>query len=167
VPEQPDKGDCIDATYAVVNIHKYEEGTMRRQGLVVVGVVIVLVSPSSILLGAVQLPLAPVRASGQTVTPVFEGWYENSDGTYSLSFGYFNRNSEEVLEIPIGPNNFMKPGNQNQGQPTQFHPRRHWGVFAARVPVDFGNQRVIWHLPNPILIRYSEASTGLTSLNDQ
>ncbi len=119
---------------------------MRKQGFVVVGVVIALVAPSSTLLGAMQLPLAPVRASGQTVTPVFGGWYENSDGTYSLSFGYFNRNSEEVLEIPIGPNNFMKPGNLNQGQPTQFHPRRHWGVFAVKVPADFGIQRVIWTL---------------------
>ena len=119
---------------------------MRRQGFVVVGVVMALVAPSSTLLGAMQLSLTPVRASGQTVTPVFEGWYENSDGTYSLSFGYFNRNSKEVLEIPIGPNNFMKPGNLNQGQPTQFHARRHWGFFAVKVPADFGNQRVIWTL---------------------
>ncbi len=119
---------------------------MRKQGFFVVGVVIALVAPSSTVLGAMQLPLAPVRASGQTVTPVFGGWYQNSDGTYSLSFGYFNRNSEEVLEIPIGPNNFMKPGNPNQGQPTQFHPRQHWGVFAVSVPADFGNQRVVWTL---------------------
>lgn len=119
---------------------------MRTQRFVVVGVVIALVIAGGILPGAAQLPLAPVSASGQTVTPAFEGWYENPDGTYSLSFGYFNRNLEEVLEIPIGPNNFIEPGDLNQGQPTRFHPRRHWGVFAVKVPADFGDERIVWTL---------------------
>jgi hypothetical protein len=91
-----------------------------------------------------QLPFASVKSNGQTVTPAYEGWYRNSDGTFSLSFGYFNRNSEEVVRIPIGPDNFIEPGNQNQGQPTEFHPRRHWGVFAVRVPADFGDKKVTW-----------------------
>src|SRR3954471_12342185 len=81
-------------------------------------------------------PLAPVRPSGQTVTPVYEGWYRNPDGTYSLSFGYFNRNSSETLEIPTGPDNSVGPGAPNQGQPTHFDPRRHWGVFAIVVPAN-------------------------------
>lgn len=95
---------------------------------------------------AAQVLLAPVRAAGQSVTPVFEGWYRNPDGTFSLSFGYFNRNAEEVLEIPIGPQNSMAPGRPDGGQPTHFAPRRHWGVFAVRVPADFGEKRVIWTL---------------------
>src|SRR5215217_7768121 len=57
-----------------------------------------------------QGPLAPLKASGQTVTPAFEGWYRNPDGTFSISFGYYNRNTEESLEIPIGPDNFVEPG---------------------------------------------------------
>ena len=93
-----------------------------------------------------QLPLGPVKASGQTVTPAFEGWYRNSDGSYSISFGYYNRNSEETLEIPIGPDNNISPGPQNQGQPTHFETRRHWGVFAVRVPADFGEKKVVWTL---------------------
>lgn len=93
-----------------------------------------------------QLPLAPLRGSGQTVTPVFEGWYRNPDGTFSLSFGYFNRNTEEVVEIPIGSDNFLWPGAPDQGQPSHFQPRRHWGVFAVKVPADFGEQKVIWTL---------------------
>jgi hypothetical protein len=40
-----------------------------------------------------QLPFAPESAAGMTITPAFEGWYENPDGTYSLSFGYYNRNT--------------------------------------------------------------------------
>ncbi len=96
--------------------------------------------------GVAQIPLTPVKESGQTVTPVFEGWYPNPDGTYSLSFGYFNRNAAEVVEIPIGPDNFIQPGDPNQGQPTSFQPRRHWGVFAVKVPADFGDQKVVWTL---------------------
>ena len=95
---------------------------------------------------ATQIPLSPVRDAGQTVTPAYEGWYPNPDGTYMLSFGYFNRNREEVLDIPVGPNNFVSPGVENQGQPTRFHPQRHWGVFTVRVPADFGEKRLTWTL---------------------
>ena len=102
----------------------------------------VLVSLTSVA----QIPLAPPVTKGQTVTPVFEGWYRNPDGTYSLSFGYFNRNYEEVLEIPIGSDNFFEPGPQNRGQPTHFQPRRHWGVFAVTVSADFGYERLVWTL---------------------
>ena len=93
-----------------------------------------------------DIPLAPPSKKGQTVTPVFEGWYKNPDGTFNLSFGYFNRNYGEALEIPIGPDNFFEPGPANQGQPTHFQPRRHWGVFAITVPADFGYERLVWTL---------------------
>ncbi|MCH8301512.1 MAG: hypothetical protein IH912_02060 [Proteobacteria bacterium] len=98
------------------------------------------------LTSVAQIPLAPPSTRGQTVTPVFEGWYQNPDGTYSLSFGYFNRNFGEVLEIPVGPDNFFEPGPANQGQPTQFQPRRQWGVFAVTVPAEFGYERLVWTL---------------------
>jgi hypothetical protein len=94
-----------------------------------------------------QLPLSPPKSSGLTVTPAFEGWYKNPDGTFSISFGYYNRNAEEALEIPIGPDNFITPGDRNQGQPTHFEPKRHWGVFAVKVPADFGTKdKVVWTL---------------------
>ena len=95
---------------------------------------------------AAQLPLAPVAKSGQTVTPVFEGWYRNPDGTFSISFGYYNRNANEVIEIPIGSDNFFAPGDSNQGQPTRFEARRHWGVFAVKVPANFGTNKLTWTL---------------------
>ena len=93
-----------------------------------------------------QQPLAPVSAAGRTVSPAFEGWYKNPDGTFSISFGYFNRNSAEALDIPVGAANVITPGDTNQGQPTHFEPRRHWGVFAVRVPADFGKKKVVWTL---------------------
>lgn len=91
-----------------------------------------------------QLSLAPSRPSGQSVTPVFEGWYRNKDGSYSLSFGYYNRNTAEQMDVPIGSDNFVAPGAVNQGQPSSFAPRRHWGVFAVIVPSNFGSQKVVW-----------------------
>lgn len=91
-----------------------------------------------------QMPLAPPSMKGLTVTPVFEGWYRNPDGSASLSFGYFNRNLGEAIDIPLGPDNYFEPGPANRGQPTNFQPRRHWGVFAVNVPADFGYERLVW-----------------------
>ena len=95
-----------------------------------------------------QIPLSPPRDAGQTVTPAYEGWYPNEDGTFTLSFGYFNRNKEEILEIPVGPNNFIEGAQADLGQPTRFHPQRHWGVFTVKVPADFGTNRLVWTLVN-------------------
>ena len=96
---------------------------------------------------AQQLATAPARESGQSVSPAFEGWYRNQDGTVSISFGYFNRNTKEIVDVPIGPDNFIEPGNQNQGQPTRFHPQRAFGVFAVKVPANFDPRKsVTWHL---------------------
>jgi hypothetical protein len=88
---------------------------------------------------------APIpHQSGQGVTPSFEGWYRNPDGTISLSFGYFNRNHSETLDIPVGPDNRFDPGPADRGQPTHFLTRRHTGVFTVVVPKDFGDQRLTW-----------------------
>jgi hypothetical protein len=91
-----------------------------------------------------QLPLEPIRDTGQSVTAAYEGWYKNADGTYSLLVGYFNRNKKEALDIPIGPNNKIEPGPADQGQPTHFLPRRQWGVFTIVVPADFGDKKLTW-----------------------
>jgi hypothetical protein len=114
---------------------------------VVIGCGLALVLAATALTGAGQLPVSTLGASGQTVTPVFEGWYPNPDGTFSLSFGYYNRNAEETVEIPVGASNFLAPGARNQGQPSHFQPRRHWGVFAVTVPANFGGtNEVTWTL---------------------
>jgi hypothetical protein len=119
---------------------------LMRQRLFVLSVGLALIAIGVARPIDAQLPLASIKSSGQTVTPVYEGWYRNPDGTFSLSFGYFNRNGDEVVQIPVGPDNFVEPGNQDQGQPTAFQPRRHWGVFAVKVPADFGLEEVTWTL---------------------
>src|SRR5512132_3605563 len=80
------------------------------------------------------IPMEPVHDSGQSVTGAFEGWFPNPDGSFSLLVGYFNRNAKQTLDIPVGPNNRIEPGNPDQGQPTYFLPRRQWGVFTITVP---------------------------------
>src|SRR5262245_36372703 len=62
--------------------------------------------------------------SGQNIAPAFEGWMQNGDGTFTMMFGYLNRNYEEHLYIPIGPDNRLDPDGPDQGQPTYFLPRR-------------------------------------------
>ena len=84
--------------------------------------------------------------TGQNVSPAFEGWEQNSNGTFTLVFGYMNRNMDEKLHIPIGPNNKLEPGNTDQGQPTYFLPRRNRYVFEVVVPADFGDKEMVWTL---------------------
>ena len=92
-----------------------------------------------------EFPLAPPNSSGNFVAPFFDGWYPNEDGTYSFSFGFMNRNDEDLVEIPLGPNNFIEPAEFDGGQPTSFPvvsyggfggPRER-GVFAVVVPADY------------------------------
>jgi len=84
--------------------------------------------------------------NGRGASPVYEGWLNNSDGSFTMMFGYMNDNWEEELNVPIGPNNSISPGAADQGQPTHFLPRRNRYVFRIRVPADFGNQELVWTL---------------------
>ena len=83
---------------------------------------------------------------GQNVAPSFEGWTANPDGTIALLFGYLNRNYEEHLHVPIGPDNRIDPGGPDRGQPTWFLPRRNLNVFSVTVPADFGDRELVWTL---------------------
>ena len=75
--------------------------------------------------------LVTVRhASGQAVAPAYEGFDVNDDGSYNMWFGYMNRNYEEEVDVPVGPDNAFEPGG-DRGQPTHFVTRRHKDVFGA------------------------------------
>jgi hypothetical protein len=85
-------------------------------------------------------------STGQNISPAFEGWEENSDGSFSFLFGYMNRNWEEELDVPVGPENTIDPGGPDQGQPTHFLPRRNRFIFKVRVPKDWGQKELVWTL---------------------
>src|SRR6185369_10997759 len=90
------------------------------------------------------LPLDPPRERGASITPAYEGWFPNADGSFSMLIGYYNRNTKEAIDIPVGPNNRIEPGAADQGQPTHFEIGRQWGVFVVKVPKDFGTKAVTW-----------------------
>src|SRR5262245_33265066 len=110
-----------------------------------------------VALGGLTVVRAQIQyQTGQNVAPVYEGWMRNGDGSIDMVFGYLNRNWEEVLYLPIGPENNVQPGGPDRGQPTIFVPRRFTQppgerreqfVFRVRVPAGWGpKQEVVWTL---------------------
>ena len=83
---------------------------------------------------------------GQSVSPAYEGFMPNEDGSFTLYFGYMNSNWQEEFDIPPGPDNRMDPGGPDQGQPTHFYPRRNPFLFTVHVPKDFDGKELIWTL---------------------
>jgi hypothetical protein len=108
--------------------------------------VFALLAAGAVLCAQQQVYIEPPHDSGQGITPAYEGWFPNPDGSFSLLFGYFNRNQKQELDIPIGPDNRIEPGGPDRGQPTHFLTRRRWGMFTITVPKDFGKQKLTWTL---------------------
>ncbi|PYR03305.1 MAG: hypothetical protein DMF97_02310, partial [Acidobacteria bacterium] len=52
-----------------------------------------------------QSPVSTRHWSGQGIAPVYEGFDINPDGTFNMWFGYMNRNFEEEIDVPLGPDN--------------------------------------------------------------
>ena len=91
-----------------------------------------------------QIP-EPRKQFGSSVTGAFEGWFYNDDGTRGFLVGYFNRNTQQEIDVPIGPNNRIEPGGPDMGQPTHFLPGRQWGMFSVLVPKDFKpSDQYVW-----------------------
>jgi len=102
---------------------------------------------SGALVSAQLLPSYPQKQFGASVTPAYEGWFDNADGTHSFLIGYFSRNTQAEVDVPIGPDNHFEPGNPDMGQPTHFQTGRRYGMFVFTEPKDFGKtQKVSWVL---------------------
>ena len=92
-----------------------------------------------------SLPLtAPIRERGSSVTPAFEGWYFDKDGAQRVLVGYFNRNTKQEFDIPVGPNNRIEPGGPIRDSRRISLPGRQWGVFSIKLPKDFGTKKLTW-----------------------
>ena len=97
----------------------------------------------------VQAAAAQMRftySKGQALSPAYEGWMPNDDGSFTMYFGYMNTNWLEEFDIPTGAANSIEPGGPDQGQPTHFYPRRNPFLFTIRLPKDFGSKELIWTL---------------------
>ncbi len=87
----------------------------------------------------------PRKEFGASITGAFEGWYESGAGARGFLVGYYNRNTQEELDIPIGPNNRIEPGGPDMGQPTHFLPTRKFGMFVIPVPKGFtAEDKLTW-----------------------
>lgn len=101
-----------------------------------------------------EYPLTQRHKSGDLVAPFFDGWYDNGDGSVTLVFGFMNRNTEEIVDIPLGPDNYLQPARFDGVQPTHFpvYNRRgltgirERGAFAVTVPADMAGTEVVWTL---------------------
>jgi hypothetical protein len=104
----------------------------------------------------VAAPL-PLGYSGEAVYPSFEGWGPVQNGQNFILIGYYNRNKDQTIDIPIGPNNHIEPGGPDLLQPTHFEPGRAWGVFTLPVPKDFGSKKYTWTIVangKPAVVQY-------------
>jgi hypothetical protein len=97
-------------------------------------------------------------SAGQPVEPAYEGWMKNTDGSYTLYFGYMNTNWQQEFDIPVGPENSFSPGNADMGQPTHFLPRRNPFLFTVKVPGDLGTKEIVWTLTANGVTRKAYAS---------
>jgi len=92
------------------------------------------------------LVLEPLGSTGEAIYPALEGWGPDKNGDTLILLGYYNRNKTQELDIAIGPGNRIEPGGPDFGQPTHFYAGRQHGVFAIKVPKDFGTQKLTWTL---------------------
>jgi hypothetical protein len=99
---------------------------------------------AAILAGQGLLPSSPKKAFGASISPAYEGWYDNPDGTHTFLIGYYNRNWEAAVDVPIGPNNHFEPGNPDRGQPTHFVPNRGYGMFTITLPKSTPPTEKLW-----------------------
>ena len=120
---------------------------MNRTTLLRLCVPLALVAGGAVISAQTLLPSTPPKGFGASVTPAYEGWYDNPDGTHSFLIGYFNRNTGVEIDVPIGPGNHFEPGNPDMGQPTHFLTGRRYGMFIYTMPKEFGKtQKLTWVL---------------------
>jgi len=93
-------------------------------------------------------PLQPSSPGNRHLAPFMEGWYANEDGTFSISFGYLNANSDTMI-VPLGPDNFIEPAQFDGLQPTVFVPGHQRGLFAVTLPADMEETDVWWTIRKP------------------
>jgi hypothetical protein len=119
----------------------------RRRALFQVAPLLIVAGGALLSAQTTLLPSAPPRQFGASVAPVYEGWWDNPDGTRSALFGYYSRNTVQQVDVPLGANNHFEPGDPDRGQPTHFLASRQYGMFTVSLPKGFDRtQKLIWVL---------------------
>jgi hypothetical protein len=101
--------------------------------------------PGAAVALAGALAATSVRIAAQPTQPIYlqyDGFVRNSDGTFTLSFGYFNMNNVDVTVLPGEANGFAPaPGDRNQ--PVTFRKGRHRFACSMVVAKSF-NGKLQW-----------------------
>ena len=123
-------------------------------------------------------------AVGQNIVPVFEGWERNADGSFNMVYGYMNRNYDEPLDVPVGPEQpssspvtpirvnprISTTGDSNSSSrcaSRRTGARRIWSgriVSRGKTEKAFGSLWPIWELDTGV---YQENRGGAGELGDE
>ena len=138
------------------------------------------------LVGAVVLCVAAVaaapsaQAAGKSVTPTPSCYFDNGDGTVTVTIDVIN-DYATTTTMPIGSQNKINPGAQDRGQPTTFapgtttnawsatfsqaeYPSLRWNLDGNTVPLQTSTQCTAIAVPadgNPLAVVVFGALTSL------
>ncbi len=106
----------------------YDAGMRRLTRIISTGAI-----ASVLALGAWTFGAGVSAQSGRPIYLQYDGFVRNKDGSFTLSFGYFNMNAADVT-VPAGSANLFTPGAGDRNQPIRFLKGRH--RFACSMVVD-------------------------------
>jgi hypothetical protein len=84
---------------------------------------------------AQQLPDAPAKGFGTSITGAYEGWYDNPDGTHTFLIGYYNRNIKRAMDIPVSRTTTLISGRHGTTDAFSARARRASSVLPSRNPL--------------------------------
>jgi hypothetical protein len=109
------------------------------------------------LVVAIAVPLglflaAPAQAAtpSKSIVPFMNCYWDNHNGTYTVSIGYNNKNSTSQT-IAIGTNNKFTSGNADRGQPTVFLTGVRNNVFVMTASAADVNNDLNWSLTGNVV----------------
>jgi len=121
---------------------------IARRSICAAAPVIALIIAAATLVAQTQSTEVHIKYnSGQSITPIYEGWERVPDGSFNMVFGYLNRNHIEQISLPVGAQNNFEPGPADRGQPAYFYPRENHFIFRVNVPNDWDKKKeLVWSL---------------------
>ena len=103
---------------------------------------------SGALVSAQLLPSVPPKQFGGSVTPAYEGWFDNADGTHSFLIGYFSRNTQAEKSTSRSARTITSsPATPTWASRRTSRPAGNYGVFVFTMPKEFAKtQKITWVL---------------------
>lgn len=105
----------------------------------------VLVSVMILPLGLLLAGPAQAATPTKSIVPFMNCYWDNHNGTYTVSIGYNNKNSTNQT-LPIGTSNRFTSGNPNRGQPTVFLTGVRNNVFVMTASASDVDNELNWSL---------------------